>query len=121
MTKTLNGIVHGKTIELLDDLGMPEGETVRVVVCSTSPTSRRGEGFLRAAGVLADSWSEEDDRILEEIQCERSVIHPFMPDHITPRLRLTEILDQAQQARNCGAGRSRDEIDDSLTTLTDQD
>lgn len=71
MTKTLNGIVHGKTIELLDDLGMPEGETVRVVVCSTSTTSRRGEGFLRAAGVLADSWSAEDDAILEQLANDR--------------------------------------------------
>ena len=72
MTKTLNGIVHGKTIELLDDPEMPEGANVRVVVCSTMSASRRGGGFLRAAGVLADSWSEEDDAILEQFANDRN-------------------------------------------------
>lgn len=71
MTRTLQGVIHGRTIELLDDLGMPEGETVEIVVCSTSTLSKNGEGFLRAAGALADSWSAEDDAILAHLEQDR--------------------------------------------------
>jgi hypothetical protein len=79
MTKTLYGKVHGKTIELDEDLGVAEGQEVEVQVRVISPKKRLPgpppgwePGSKRtAAGLLADSWTEEDDRILEEIHQDR--------------------------------------------------
>lgn len=92
MTKVLRGIVHGKTIEVTEDLGMWEGQTVDLLVVpagSLEPqaeTSRqeaaskklpgpppgwRPGQASKTAGLLADSWTDEDDRILEEIYRDR--------------------------------------------------
>ncbi len=71
-SKTLHGIVNGKTIELSDDPGVPAGQEVEVIV-KPVPAKQAvwGEGLRRCAGALADEWTEEDDRILEEIYRER--------------------------------------------------
>lgn len=45
--------------------------SVRVLPKRTEPW---GEGLKRCAGILADEWTEEDDRILEEIHQARK--HP---------------------------------------------
>ena len=88
MTRVLHGVVHGKTIEVTEDLGLVDGQAVELIVTparssgphaeelgsSRSPKKLPGPppgwqpGSRRtAAGMLADSWTEEDDRILEEI------------------------------------------------------
>jgi hypothetical protein len=71
MMKTLHGKVHGKTIELLEDLGMAEGQEVEVQVKAVQPDKKWGEGILRTAGALADDpyW----DTIMEEIHQARKV------------------------------------------------
>jgi hypothetical protein len=66
----LRGVVHGKTVELTDDPGMEDGQLVEVILRVAkggSPT----EGLRRSAGALADTWSEEDDQILDQIQQDR--------------------------------------------------
>ena len=72
MTKIIHGKVHGRMIELSEDLGLAEGQAVeleiRVVPKKTEPW---GEGLKRCAGALADEWTDEDDRILEEIHQDR--------------------------------------------------
>jgi hypothetical protein len=80
MTKTLHGKVHGKTIELDEDLGVAEGQEVEVQVKMISPaTQRTGEGFLRTEGALADD--EEWDAIMEEISKARKLERrPQIPD-----------------------------------------
>ena len=73
------GKVHGKTIELDEDLGVAEGQEVEVQVKVISPKKRLpgpplgGQpGSKRTAtGMMAGSWTEEDDRILEEIHQDR--------------------------------------------------
>ena len=71
-SKPLYGVVHGKTIELSDDPGVPAGQQVEVVVKLLPATPPIwGEGLRRCAGAMADQWTEEDDRILEEIYLER--------------------------------------------------
>ena len=81
-----------KFIEVTEDLGMLDGQAVELIVTaapSTGPfaegsgskkitqeaagtTTRMEPGSTRtAAGMLADSWTEEDDRILEEIYRDR--------------------------------------------------
>ena len=71
MTKTLHGKVHGKTIELDEDLGVPEGQEVEITVrmVPSVNTTRTGEGLLLTEGALADDphW----DAIMEEVHNER--------------------------------------------------
>ena len=65
MTKTVHGIVHGKMIELREDLGVAEGQEVEVQVKVVSPGKKWGDGLLRCAGALANDT--EWDTIMEEI------------------------------------------------------
>jgi hypothetical protein len=71
VVKTIHGKVHGKTIELFEDLGVAEGQEVEVQVKVAFPAKTWGEGLRRCAGALADEWTEEDDRILSEIYQDR--------------------------------------------------
>ena len=48
-----DGKVHGKTIELDEDLGVAEGQEVESKCdCSPSQAARRVKGFLRTEGIL---------------------------------------------------------------------
>jgi hypothetical protein len=76
---------HVKIIEVTEDLGMLDGQAVELIVTASRPWLRKSgrvnhpkkfpgppprwqPGSTRtAAGMLADSWTEEDDRTLEEI------------------------------------------------------
>ena len=71
MTKTVHGTVHGKTIELDEDLGVAEGQEVEVQVRVIPPARKWGEGILRTAGALVDDpyW----DAIMEEIHRARKI------------------------------------------------
>jgi hypothetical protein len=71
MMKTIHGKVHGRTIELDEDLGMADGQEVEVQVKAVSPTRKWGEGILRTAGALADDpyW----DAIMEEVHKARKL------------------------------------------------
>ena len=74
--KPIRGVIHGKTITLADAPAMPDGAKVEL---SLRPARRRctvrrktaGEGLRRAAGALAESWTQEDDRILAQIRRQR--------------------------------------------------
>ena len=65
MSKTIHGKVHGRTIELDEDLGVAEGQEVEVRVTIVQPVRKWGEGILRSAGALADDT--EWDSIMEQI------------------------------------------------------
>jgi hypothetical protein len=70
MTRTLQGVIHGATIQLAEDLGLSEGQRVEVIVKTVDSAHRQsGEGFLRTEGALADDpdW----DGIMEEIDQSR--------------------------------------------------
>jgi hypothetical protein len=71
MTRVLHGKINGRTIELTEDLGLAPGEEVEVQVRTLQKTENWGEGLKRCAGVLANDWTEEDDRILNEIHQDR--------------------------------------------------
>ena len=71
-SKTLHGVVNGKTIELVEELGVPAGQKIELVVTLVTDNQLPcGEGLRRCAGSMAEEWTEEDDRILEEIYQER--------------------------------------------------
>jgi hypothetical protein len=71
MVRQVQGVIHGKTIELAEDPGVADGQQVEITI-KTVPTPRPwGEGLRRCAGAFAAEWTDEDDRILEEIHQER--------------------------------------------------
>lgn len=59
---TLKGIVRGKTIELDQDAGLPDGQEVSILIRPKLPP---GEGLRRAFGAWADD-PEGVDRFVEE-------------------------------------------------------
>jgi hypothetical protein len=71
MTKTVHGKVHGKTIELDEDLGVADGQEVEVQVTIVPPKKPWGEGIRRSAGGWA-AYPEMDD-IMEKIHQERKL------------------------------------------------
>ena len=79
MTRTVHGIVHGKTIELDEDLGVAHGQKVEVRVkiieskksLPGPPPGWRPGSTQTVAGALADLATPEEDRLLEEIYQDR--------------------------------------------------
>jgi len=71
MTKTIRGRIHGKTIELDEDLGVAAGQEVEVQVTVVQTARKWGEGILRTAGALADDT--EWDGIMEQIYQDRKL------------------------------------------------
>ncbi len=71
MTKSIHGRIHGKTIELDEEIGIGDGEEVEVIMKPVKEKRPWGEGIKRSAGALADYWTEEDDLILKDIQEDR--------------------------------------------------
>lgn len=69
MMKTIQGVIHGKTIELAEDLGLPDGQEVEVQVKILPAGRPWGEGILRSAGGWADY--PEMEAVMEQIQQER--------------------------------------------------
>jgi hypothetical protein len=66
MDQVVSGTVQGNTIVLDGPLSIPDGQSVEVVVRETrTKPSLRPVDFADAAPPTW--WSEEDDRILEEI------------------------------------------------------
>ncbi|OJW19976.1 MAG: hypothetical protein BGO49_10665 [Planctomycetales bacterium 71-10] len=76
MVKALQGVVRGRTIEFDEEVGVEDGRRVEVVVRSHKtppgpPPGWRPGVFSSAAGAQADHWTEEDDRILADIERDR--------------------------------------------------
>jgi hypothetical protein len=67
----LQGVIHGKTIELRDDPGLPEGTAVEVLLAANSTSQQMLEALGRCAGALADDWTSVDDEILAGLQADR--------------------------------------------------
>ena len=63
----MKGVAHGKTIELENELGFPDGQPVVVMVHRLLPP---GEGILASAGAWADA-DEELDSWLEAMRQSR--------------------------------------------------
>jgi hypothetical protein len=72
MSKIMRGIVHGRTIELDEEVGVPDGQKVKVAIemISSSPAIEPwGEGLRRCAGALAGIPGLDED--MEQILAER--------------------------------------------------
>ncbi len=64
---SLKGVVRGRTIELEEELGMPDGQPVSVFVRRLLPP---GEGIRQSAGAWSDA-GDELDVWLDEMQRSR--------------------------------------------------
>lgn len=75
MTKILQGIVRGRFIELDADAGLEDGRKVEVILRTKDlpgpPPGWKPGGTETAAGMMAAFWTDEDDRILDEIHRDR--------------------------------------------------
>ena len=72
MDMIVQGTIHGKTIELDTSPGIADGRRVatspaREKVAGAAAGLESADGTETAAGMLADTWTEEDDRVMEEI------------------------------------------------------
>jgi hypothetical protein len=73
MSKLVHGKIHGRTIEISEDLGLAEGQQVEIHVKAVHPGQQWGDGLLRCAGAMTNEWTAEDDRILAEIYADRKL------------------------------------------------
>ena len=72
MSTVLEGIVRGRSIELNQDVGLPDGQSVRVIVDIASHAelpyvSDAREALIRAAG----SWSDDTDGLERYLEWNR--------------------------------------------------
>jgi predicted DNA-binding antitoxin AbrB/MazE fold protein len=72
MTKTMRGIIHGKTIELLQNPGLEDGYRVEVEIRPLASREEQIAALKRIAGSMADD--PEFEAIMEEIQRERKAV-----------------------------------------------
>jgi hypothetical protein len=52
--EAMEGVIHGKTIELANDPGLEDGQAVRVIVKPLPTLEQRREAILRTAGSMAN-------------------------------------------------------------------
>jgi hypothetical protein len=64
MKTITRGVIHGKTIELPEETGLPEGQEVTITLEPVAAPSAPGDGIRASAGGWADE-AEELDKYLE--------------------------------------------------------
>jgi len=70
-SKLVRGVVHGKSIELNQDLGLSEGQEVEVRITVVAKSQRWGVGIVRSAGGWADY--PEVEAAMDQIQQDRKL------------------------------------------------
>jgi hypothetical protein len=75
MTKVMRGVIHGKTIELASNTGLADGRQVEIILrvkeLPGPPAGWRPGNAETAAGMMASSWTTDDDQIMDEILKQR--------------------------------------------------
>lgn len=69
MIKSIHGKVQGRTIELDEDIGVPDGQEVEIIVRLSKPRPPWGDGIKRSAGAGADI--AEFDAVFQQIERDR--------------------------------------------------
>ncbi len=75
MTTAFRGVVHGRIIELDEEVGLPDGQAVSVSVQPVGRQLAPGEGIRRSAGAWTDD-AEELDKYLEWNRQQRKTSRP---------------------------------------------
>jgi hypothetical protein len=71
MTRTVQGTMHGATIELAEDVGLSDGQAVEVIIRPLAAPPTWGEGIRRSAGAAADM--PEWDEAMAEVARDRDI------------------------------------------------
>ncbi len=74
MNIAMQGVIHGKTIELEDTPGVDDGRIVHVILSTDLPIRPQGgnaSGPYRSAAGMMEDYTEDDDAVLEEIYRDR--------------------------------------------------
>ena len=81
MKTTMKGVIHGRTIELETEPGLPEGQTVSVTVEPVAPKNSQTafEALKRAAGAWENDDPEGLEQYLEQTRKQRKV-HREIPE-----------------------------------------
>ena len=77
----LRGVIHGKTIELEQESGLPDGQSVAVTVQPFGPQGRLppGDGIRRSAGAWSDDPQGLDEYLKQLHQDRDQDRHPIDP------------------------------------------
>jgi hypothetical protein len=79
----LMGVIHGKTIELDEEPGLPDGQPVQVTVKPVAQPGNAAENPLDALKRAAGGWSDDPEgleRYLEWNRRQRKVNRPEIPE-----------------------------------------
>ncbi len=89
MTKTLHGKAHGKTIELDEDLGVPEGQEVEVeVTVVSSVAAPMAEGLAKVYALLGERFnSGESDAASGDNEHQQAMPEPPEGDRFFDMLK----------------------------------
>jgi hypothetical protein len=68
VSEVLEGVIHGKTIELAIDPGLQDGERVEIVIRRAGQPKAWGQGITATAGALAHLPPEEFDELDEIVR-----------------------------------------------------
>lgn len=75
MDIVMQGVTHGNMIELERSPGIEDGRKVELILRVSKlpgpPPRWKPGGGVTAAGMMAEHWTDEDDRLLEEIYQDR--------------------------------------------------
>jgi hypothetical protein len=75
-TKIMRGVVHGKTVELEHDTGLPDGQQVTVTMQTQDEAKLPpGEGLRRSFGGWAEDAAELDE-FLKQVRRDRNDSRP---------------------------------------------
>lgn len=69
MSKVIQGVVRGRTIELHGDPGLSEGQVAQVALCALPDREARDAAILRIAGSMTDD--PEFDAAMEKVRRDR--------------------------------------------------
>jgi hypothetical protein len=76
----ISGTVHGRHIEVENDLGLPDGQRVTIIIKPSRPTPEEAKAIIeRLAGAWADEGPEFDEYIQncrKEVPGERPELDP---------------------------------------------
>jgi hypothetical protein len=69
MSGVVEGVIHGKTIELAADPGIADGQKVEVTIRPVVDRQAKIEAILRTSGSMADD--PDFEAVMEQIERER--------------------------------------------------
>jgi hypothetical protein len=71
----MQGVIHGNTIELDSSPGVEDGRKVQLILrvgrLPGPPPKWTPDSTVTAGGMMAEHWTDEDDRLLEDIYQDR--------------------------------------------------